>query len=56
MSSGIASRAVLELVWTPCSVCWGQRRIFIEAAEGEGYVPISCSLCLGVGDVLTGAP
>ncbi len=36
-------------VWTPCPTCWGQRRIF-EDRNGEGLVPCTCPVCLGVGE------
>jgi hypothetical protein len=37
------------VVWAPCAICWGQRRIF-EDANGEGLVPRQCPGCLGMGD------
>ena len=37
-------------VWEPCPFCWGQRRIFHRAANGEGLVPRPCPSCLGVGE------
>ena len=42
--------------WTPCAMCWGQRRIWetVAAANGEGDVLIAtaCTACLGIGEVL----
>ncbi len=32
-----------------CPVCWGQRRIYEAAANGEGYVPRPCVHCAGRG-------
>jgi hypothetical protein len=55
MSSAVSPGPAVQLVWTPCSCCWGQRRIFVEAADGEGYVPEVCAACLGMGEVLIGA-
>ena len=37
-------------VWVPCGVCAGQRRLFEPARNGEGLVPRTCPLCLGVGE------
>jgi hypothetical protein len=39
----VAGRAV------PCPNCWGQRRIYVSAGNGEGYVPLTCERCLGTG-------
>ena len=36
-------------VWSPCSTCWGQRRIY-EDRNGEGLVPVTCPTCLGLGE------
>jgi hypothetical protein len=38
-------------VWSPCSTCWGQRRIY-EDRNGEGLVPLTCPTCLGLGEQL----
>ena len=54
MNPAAPFETALSLVWTPCPVCWGQRRVFVEAV-GEGYVPETCAPCLGVGEMLTGA-
>ena len=35
--------------WAPCPTCWGQRRIFAPAANGEGLIPHPCPVCLGRG-------
>ncbi len=32
-----------------CVICWGQRRIYEAAANGEGYVPRPCVDCAGRG-------
>ncbi len=44
------------LLWAPCPMCWGQRRIWTreQAANGEGAVLVAttCSPCLGVGEVV----
>jgi len=37
--------------WSPCSTCWGQRRIY-EDRNGEGLVPLTCPTCLGLGEQL----
>jgi hypothetical protein len=37
-------------IWEPCSLCWGQRRIFHRSPNGEGLVPRLCTACLGVGE------
>lgn len=36
--------------WTPCPMCWGQRRIY-EDRNGEGLVPTTCPSCLGIGEI-----
>jgi hypothetical protein len=45
-----------SLHWTPCAMCWGQRRIWesVAAANGEGPVLVAtaCPACLGIGEVL----
>jgi hypothetical protein len=38
------------MVWAPCPICWGQRRIVCRP-EGRGYELVTCYGCLGVGDV-----
>lgn len=41
----------------PCGHCWGQRRIFRQAAKGEGLIPVTCQVCNGAGRVsIGGAP
>ena len=50
--SEAARRADVPLVETgtvQCGHCWGQRRIFAPAANGEGLVPHPCPVCLGRG-------
>lgn len=37
-------------VWVPYGVCAGQRRLFEPARNGEGLVPRTCPMCLGVGE------
>lgn len=37
-----------------CGTCWGQRRTWRPAANGEGLIPCLCSTCLGRGWVRTG--
>lgn len=32
-----------------CAHCWGQRRIFAPAPNGEGLIPHACPVCLGRG-------
>lgn len=39
-------------IWVPCPMCWGQRQIF-ENPNGEGYVPVQCPHCLGLGERAT---
>lgn len=34
-----------------CAVCWGAGRIFYEAANGEGLIPVPCAECGGKGAV-----
>ena len=41
-----------DVVWVPCPMCWGQRRIF-EDRNGEGLVPQVCPACLGIGQHAT---
>ncbi|MDX6645235.1 MAG: hypothetical protein QOK40_962 [Miltoncostaeaceae bacterium] len=36
-----------------CPYCWGQRRVWEEAPNGEGLVPRVCECCLGTGLVRT---
>ncbi|MDX6645112.1 MAG: hypothetical protein QOK40_839 [Miltoncostaeaceae bacterium] len=36
-----------------CAVCWGQRRVWEEAPNGEGLVPRVCEGCHGAGLVRT---
>ena len=43
--------AATPMVWAPCPICWGQRRIVCRP-EGRGYELVTCYGCLGVGDVL----
>jgi hypothetical protein len=49
----VATTAVITppAIWTPCRICWGQRRIY-ENRNGEGLVPCTCTHCLGVGEEL----
>lgn len=35
--------------WRPCGTCWGQRRIWVQLAEG--LVPTTCQQCLGLGEI-----
>jgi hypothetical protein len=39
------------MVWAPCPICWGQRRIVCRP-EGRAYELVTCFGCLGVGEVL----
>ena len=39
------------VLWRPCPICWGQRRI-LEDRNGEGLVPQRCPTCLGLGEQL----
>ena len=39
------------MVWAPCPICWGQRRIVCRP-EGRRYELVTCYGCLGVGEVL----
>ena len=39
-----------------CSHCWGQRRVWTPARNGEGLIPQSCEPCGGFGLVRTGPP
>ncbi len=50
-----ANVPLVELGTTQCGHCWGQRRIFAPAANGEGLVPHACPVCLGRGYLDTGA-
>lgn len=34
-----------------CAICWGQGKLFMEAANGEGLIPVTCSHCGGGGRV-----
>jgi len=43
-----------SLVWAPCPICWGQRRIVCRP-EGRGYELVTCYGCLGVGEVVQAA-
>lgn len=36
-----------------CPACWGQRKIFTPAANGEGLIPMPCMTCLARGIVST---
>ncbi len=47
--SAATDTAGLLGIWVPCSLCWGQRRIF-EDRNGEGLVPCTCPACLGLGE------
>ena len=44
----------VELVWTSCSTCWGQRKLLspVRRPTGAliGYVPSVCPTCLGLGE------
>ena len=40
---------LIEADTVQCSHCWGQRRIFAPAPNGEGLVPHPCPACLGRG-------
>lgn len=45
------SEPLIEPGTASCGVCWGQRRTWEPAANGEGLVPILCVACLGRGVV-----
>jgi hypothetical protein len=34
-----------------CAMCWGNGRIFEQAGNGEGIIPVSCTGCDGWGTV-----
>lgn len=34
-----------------CPSCWGQRKIFVAAPNGEGLIPVPCMTCLARGTV-----
>ena len=40
---------LVEMGTVQCAHCWGQRRIFEPAPNGEGLVPYPCPSCLGRG-------
>lgn len=44
-----AERPLVEPETTPCGHCWGQRRVWRPAANGEGLIPEICLPCLGTG-------
>lgn len=44
---------LVEIATVQCAHCWGQRRIFSPAANGEGLVPHPCPSCLGRGYIST---
>lgn len=48
--------ATAAAAWSPCALCWGQRRIWEpeEARNGEGRVLVAraCTGCLGLGEVM----
>lgn len=46
-----ASRPLVEPDTIPCPTCWGQRRVWTPAANGEGLIPTICHPCLGTGRV-----
>lgn len=39
-----------EMIWRPCSMCWGQGRILEERPGDMTYAHI-CGTCLGLGTV-----
>lgn len=39
-------------VWIPCGTCWGQRRLYREAAGSGRLVAHTCPSCMGVGERL----
>lgn len=45
-------RPLVEPNTVPCGHCWGQRRIFRQAGNGEGLIPTLCGPCSGTGRVL----
>ena len=44
-----ASVPLIEPETVQCANCWGQRRIFGPAPNGEGLVPHLCVACAGRG-------
>lgn len=44
-----ANVPLIEAETVQCAHCWGQRRIFAPAPNGEGLVPHPCPSCLGRG-------
>lgn len=44
-------RPLVEPHTAPCGHCWGQRRIWHPAPNGEGLIPAVCLPCLGSGRV-----
>ena len=42
-------RPLVEPHTIPCPTCWGQRRIWHTAPNGEGLIPTICRPCLGTG-------
>lgn len=49
-TGGCHSRALAEVIWRPCSACWGQGRI-LEQRPGDMTYAHTCATCLGVGTV-----
>lgn len=50
-----AERPLVEPETAPCGHCWGQRRIWSAAPNGEGLIPQVCIHCLGTGRVSVSA-
>lgn len=48
-----AERPLVEPQTAPCGHCWGQRRIWHPAPNGEGLIPEVCMPCLGTGRVVS---
>lgn len=46
-----ATRPLVEPQTLPCPTCWGQRRIWHAAPNGEGLIPVLCTPCLGTGRI-----
>jgi hypothetical protein len=42
---GAVAAPLVEPAASFCATCWGQGRIFEPAANGEGYIPVSCVAC-----------
>lgn len=48
-TGGCHLRPTVDTVLVPCPACWGQRRIFCYAQNGEGLIPRTCPACRGSG-------